>query len=327
VIDELHRQRAEAALKKCVKQTETARITAKSTEITKTSVSSELRRRFEAELGGLNLTHLTVSVEPQEGTKGVMYHQVKLKNAQENGWTVDEVVSEGEHRCIALAAFLAELSLQDAQSAAVLDDPVSSLDHTRRDAVARRLVREATTRQLVVFTHDIVFLLHLEEEAERRGVTFTGRFLSREGRELGVPIDGLPWAGMGLQRRIGWLRNQAVRLAKVRETRPDEEYQKEAAFLWGRLREAWECGVEEILLNGAVKRFSRKVSTQPLKQIADITEQDIGDVDAGMTLSSTWMAGHDLSGAINTPMPEPNEFTAAVESLEQWRTRIRTRRK
>ncbi len=42
---------------------------------------------------------------------------------------VGKVLSEGEHRCVALAAFLAELSTIDAQSAIVFDDPVSSLDH------------------------------------------------------------------------------------------------------------------------------------------------------------------------------------------------------
>ena len=52
---------------------------------------------------------------------------------------VGKVLSEGEHRCVALAAFLAELSTIDAQSAIVFDDPVSSLDHLHRDSVAARL--------------------------------------------------------------------------------------------------------------------------------------------------------------------------------------------
>ena len=45
----------------------------------------------------------------------------------------------------------------------VFDDPVSSLDHRHRDRVAERLAEEGKTRQVVVFTHDMAFLLLLDE--------------------------------------------------------------------------------------------------------------------------------------------------------------------
>ena len=54
------------------------------------------------------------------------FFQVRLINKPSE--PVGKVLSEGEHRCVALAAFLAELSTIDAQSAIVFDDPVSSLD-------------------------------------------------------------------------------------------------------------------------------------------------------------------------------------------------------
>jgi len=41
-------------------------------------------------------------------------------------------------RCLALAAFLAELAASDSRSAIVFDDPVSSLDHMHRVNVAKR---------------------------------------------------------------------------------------------------------------------------------------------------------------------------------------------
>lgn len=51
----------------------------------------------------------------------------------------------------------------------VFDDPVSSLDHRRRERVAKRLAAEAVQRQVIIFTHDIYFLCLLEEEAKRVG--------------------------------------------------------------------------------------------------------------------------------------------------------------
>ena len=67
------------------------------------------------------------------------------------------MLSEGEHRCVAIAAFLAELSTSESNSAIVFDDPVSSLDHVYKDNVAERLAEEGKNRQVIVFTHDHVF--------------------------------------------------------------------------------------------------------------------------------------------------------------------------
>ncbi len=326
VLTERERRIRADALRECLRQTETTAITAKNTELTKAGVSDELRTRFQNEMNALKLSHLTVSVEPQYGAKGVAYHQVRFANALPGTWGMRDVLSEGEHRSIALAGFLAELSTQPTPSSVVFDDPVSSLDHVRREVVAARLVKEALDRPVVIFTHDIVFLLLLQEKCEKEDVPFTPSYLTRQGTRYGVPVDGLPWYGMPVKKRIGVLRQEAVRLERLYDTASQEEYEKDAAFLWGRLREAWECGVEEVLLAGAVRRFSRQVSTQPLSKIHDITKADIDAVDRGMTLCSTWMPGHDLAAAINNPMPTPEVFGAAVEDLDAWRAAIVKRR-
>jgi energy-coupling factor transporter ATP-binding protein EcfA2 len=326
VLTEIARQQRIAVLRSCLKDTDTTGITTKSTELTKSVVTAELRGRFDQELRDLDLRRLSVSVGAEHGAKGVMFHKVCFDDAKTSGWGVQEVLSEGEHRCIALAAFLAELSLQTDSSTVVFDDPVSSLDHTRREYVAQRLVREAAIRPVVVLTHDIVFLLFLQEQSEKQGVDFTSSFLDRQNAELGVPVDGLPWYGMSLKKRIAWLRQEAVRLHKVYKDQSTEDYNKESSYLWGRLREAWECGVEEILLNGAIRRFGREVSTKPLRLVHDISEDDIDAVEAGMTESSKWLPGHDQASALNSRMPPPDVFSAAVEDLESWRAQIIKRR-
>ena len=71
-----------------------------------------------------------------------------------------------KHRSVALAAFLAELATTNDKSTIVFDDPISSLDHMHREAVAKRLVDEAQHRQVVVFTHDIAFLFLLDQARE-----------------------------------------------------------------------------------------------------------------------------------------------------------------
>lgn len=327
VLAERTRRVHRKTLAKAMKQAETTGITAKNTELTKAGISDQLRQRFQDELNRLSLRHLTVSVEPQHGAKGVTYHQVRFTTAKSQGFSASDVLSEGEQRCIALAGFLAEISTQSSRSGVVFDDPVSSLDHERRAVVASRLVEEAKNRQVIVFTHDLVFLLFLEEECARQGASWTSAYLTHRGSKRGVPVDGLPWYGQSLKKRIGWLRQQVQQLAATSKVLDKEQLEQQASFLWGRLREAWECGVEEVLLGGAIRRFSRKVATQQLKRVADISESDIASVDAGMTIASAWMPGHDLSAAINQPMPPLEVLGDEIEKLESWRSGIEKRRK
>jgi wobble nucleotide-excising tRNase len=61
---------------------------------------------------------------------------------------------------VALADFLTEICLNPANAGVVLDDPVNSQDHPRKECIAQRLVKEAS--HVIVFTHDLVFLTKLD---------------------------------------------------------------------------------------------------------------------------------------------------------------------
>jgi len=115
------------------------------------------------ELGGKR-KFFEVELKELGGADGVFYHKLVFTRAP--GVDLPKVVSEGEQRCLSIAAFFAELSTADELSGIVFDDPVSSLDYQWRQGVARRLVQEAKTRQVIVFTHDVVFLLLLKQFAE-----------------------------------------------------------------------------------------------------------------------------------------------------------------
>ena len=255
-----------------------------------------------------------------------MRFRLQLNGSQRDA-NVPAVLSEGEYRCIALACFLAELATSDSQSGLVFDDPVCSLDHRWRRRVAERLVAEARSRQVVIFTHDMVFLLDLAELCEQRGVACAQSQLRRVRRRTGVCMDGVPWVSMKLNDRLGWLRDELQQAERVRNREGDDHYEPLARRIYGRLREAWERAVEEVLLNGAVVRFGRSVQTQRLRHVHDIAADDIRSVDNGMTKASRFMEGHDEAGAINEPVPEPSEIRDDIQSLDRWARDIRQRRR
>ncbi len=152
-----------AKLEKCRDDCTTNAITIKSGELHEAHVTAAFCKAFEDELAALGMRTLPVKLDAAKGAKGERRFGVKL-----NGTTsvkVGDIASEGEHRCIALAAFMAELSQASHKSALVFDDPVSSLDHKRRDAIAARLMKEAERRQVIVFTHDLAFVCDIESAA------------------------------------------------------------------------------------------------------------------------------------------------------------------
>ena len=146
---------------------QTGRLTRKRSAIVKKLLAANYQRRFHGECSALGFA-LPVKVK-FSGDVG----ETKKTLAFGNGKAApSRVLSEGEQRAAALADFLVEASLRGSVDGIILDDPVNSLDHDRKEMIAKRLVYESLQRQVIVFTHDIVFVHYLAEEAVRKGGQF-----------------------------------------------------------------------------------------------------------------------------------------------------------
>ena len=324
ILGEIDRKARLAAYELCLRDTRTNTITRKSTEVTKEVVTKQLKQSFINELKIFNFKHIEVELQEAGGERGALYHKLILTRAP--GIDLSKVVSEGEARCLSIAAFFAELSTADDPSAILFDDPVSSLDHKWRANVARRLVGEAKTRQVIVFTHDIVFLLALHRYAEEQGVKLDDQHLRREKLGAGVCEEELPWAAMKVRKRIGVLNNKWQAADKLHRDGKQKAYERGAILIYGLLREAWERAFEEVLLNGVVERYRENIQTQQVKKLSDISEQDCEQFEAGMTKCSKWLPGHDQAPAENEDVPEPSELKADIDALDQWVKEITKRR-
>jgi energy-coupling factor transporter ATP-binding protein EcfA2 len=206
VLDDIERKKKYAAYGLCIDETKTHAITQKSTSVTKTAVSKRLKESFKDELGHLAFRPVEVELREAGGADGVLYHKLVLTRAP--GVDLPLVVSEGEQRCLSIAAFFAELSTADDTSGIVFDDPVSSLDYKWREGVARRLVQESKTRQVIVFTHDVVFLLFLKQFAEELDIEQLDQHVRQLPSGAGVCAEELPWVAMPVKRKIGYLKNE-----------------------------------------------------------------------------------------------------------------------
>ncbi len=324
VLAEIERKKKIAAYDSCVKDTTTQAITRKSSELTRRVVTGALTGGFLSEVRALGFDHVEVEMVPSGGSRGVLYHKLQLRRAP--NIEVSRVMSEGETRCLSIASFFAELRTASDHSAILFDDPVSSLDHNWRNNVIKRLVMETKKWQVVVFTHDVVFLLGLVDWSKRMGVRIDRHNLWKGPDGAGMADEDGPWTAMPVKKRIGVLKQKWQDADQLYRNKRKQEYDREAEWIYGKLRTAWERGLEEVLLAGTLERFRRSVQTQQVLKLSDIETRDCEEFDAGMSKCSTWLAGHDQAPADNAPIPGSEELERDIEALEQWVKRIRERR-
>ena len=325
VLAEITRKRRIAAYRQCIRETRTNTITAKSKELTKRVVTGRLIQAFTDELRKLKFHHVEVELIEAGGQRGALYHKLALRRAPDA--KVIEIVSEGEARCMSIASFFAELCTADDQSAILFDDPVSSLDQAWRDSVAERLVTEAASRQVVVFTHDLVFLQLLLDRANHKKVDVTSCILRRTSEGAGIAAMSLPMFALKTSKCIGHLRSRWQDAKALYTKGEQEEYERIGGEIYGLLRESWEKGVEEVLLNGVVERFRPNVQTlNRIEWLSDIREADCTAVQEGMSKCSRFLHGHDQSPADHMPFPHPDEVKDDIDALHSWISAIRKRR-
>ncbi len=323
---EIFRQKKVRLLNQCMSKCNTRSVTSLSNELAAKYITQTLKDNFKHELSKLGFKNIKIETETK-GERGKQYHFLKLDEENATNIALKDVLSEGEHRCISLATFLSELSISEHKSSAIFDDPVSSLDHKWRYKISKRIVEESKNRQVIVFTHDITFLLLIQEHSAELDSDLEITSLTRKKKETGIIAKNPPWDALSVGKRIGILKSAYQQLEKIERTETEETYKERAKTLYGKLRETWERFIEEVFLNGAIQRFGRAIQTQRLSKVIDLTADDYSLVDSNMSKCSTYFTGHDTAGTLIEEMPDSAEFLADVKVLEDYVKEIRDRRR
>jgi hypothetical protein len=142
---------------------------------------------------------------------------------------------------------------------------------------------------VVVFTHDIAFLVALVTCAEQVDAQYQHQYLRREVVGAGISSSELPWIAMKVKDRIGVLKSNWQQAEKLHRTGPRAQYERNATFIYGRLREAWERGLEEVMLGGVVERYRRSIQTQQVKILSDSSSTVLAEAQGQTSWKS--MAG------------------------------------
>ena len=302
-----------------IRLTDTRGITRRAADLTRTHVSDVMKHRFSQET--LRLDLLKVRLADAGGGQGNLKHRAQLVGAVQSA-RLDAVLSEGEQTALGLAGFLTEVEGDSSNSAVVFDDPVTSLDHVRQERVAQRIVELGSKRQVIVFTHDIAFMVDIKRAAEASSVQITEKWVTKQQEQVGQVSDGGPWDARLVGQRLNGLERKIAELRSIYdEGNPVTSH--DAARSWYQdLRLVWERALEEVVLGPVQVRGRLEMRPTNLIVLAKFTETDNQEFQTAFTRCGD-RGSHDRSSELNRPLPTIPELEEDLECLRTWHKRVR----
>lgn len=292
-------------------------VTDKQKDLFQTLIEGNYKDRLKEECGHLNAL-LPIEFKAR-GSGGKTLRGLQMQG----GHKPHDILSEGEQRAVALADFLTEVNLNPASAGIVLDDPVTSLDHKRKRQITARLAREAKVRQVIVFTHDLVFLSGLMDRAKDDGIEIATHWVDRDadGAPGYVVHDDCP-ANSDAYKTSHRAKDFLAKAKKaIGQTRVDAVRAGASA-----LRQTVEEIIIRDLFNGTVKRWDERVKIGNVKSI-DWSNDVADEICLLQDDISRLIDAHSTSDEFSGGMPDPDDLTKLILRVDAMQGDAKKRRK
>lgn len=291
----------------------TNRITYESNRLASVLITDAYIDRFTYELKKL-APRIKVKLEKAPSQKGSTPYKVTIDTDSGIKCKPEDILSEGEQRIVALAAFFADATGRESNTPLIIDDPISSLDLLYEEKATKEIVRLAAERQIIVFTHRISLLVGMREACKSAGIHFSDHYIRSTKKGNGVPDFEDEYTG-DLKAQLNGLK-KIVR--NIEEGDPDSREYNDA--IWRScqtFRKCVERSVEDILLLGMVHRFDRRIMTNgKVLKLTRLSVDDVKIIDDLMTKYSFT----EHSQPIDSPpiQIDPSELGADIQSVLDW---------
>lgn len=312
-------------LTSCKMDLKTKPISDKSKALASSAVTGALKTALEQEFDALGIGHIKTKLN-QRNDKGKMMYRLLLDLP--SSMKIEEILSEGEQRAIALGSFFAELKLSGHLGGIVLDDPVSSLDHHWRQNVANRLAEEALKRQVIIFTHDTVFLGDIRDAIKERNVPNTFQYLEWFNGHPGHASDGLPWDHKSYMERIDELEKAQKTLEKKPwPAYPNETEKAEMREQYSLMRATIERVIEDVVFNGVVQRYRDWIRVDHLEDTIGCEKDEYTRIKQLHKRCNDITEAHDPASLKSKVVPTAKQFGQDLLELNAVIKAIKDRRK
>ncbi len=291
-------------------------VTDKQSELFHMLIESKYKERLEEECRKLSCT-LPIKFKAQgRGGKTIRGWKVQGDHKPE------EIFSEGEQRGLALADFLTEVNLDPANAAIVFDDPVTSMDHRRKKLIACRLANEAKNRQVVIFTHDLVFLSNILDSANKSTIDSICHTIDRRDEHPGHVLNNESPANSNTYRSTERAKDFLDR-AKKNVGREKVDCIRQGA---GALRKTIEEAVIQHLFKGVVRRWNEDVRLGRISAI-NWSDEIVEEVGCLFEETSRLLEGHSNSDEFSGGMPDVSDLEDLIARVNSFIKKVKPERK
>jgi ABC-type lipoprotein export system ATPase subunit len=302
-------------LQSAKKLTNTRVLSTKKGELAKLLITNAFVFRFNSELKNLGASQIKIELIKSRVNKGRVLHKLCLQGASNN--SPDDVLSEGEHRIVALSAFLADVTGKQYSAPFVFDDPISSLDQAFEETVVQRLIELSNDRQVIVFTHRLSLLGLVQDYAKKANIDPEIVCIRKETWGTGEPGDTPLFAKKPEKALNKLLNNRLPKARKLLIEHGQEVYDPYAKALCSDFRILIERMVECDLLADVVQRYRRVIKTMgKIEKLAKINASDCALFDQLMTKYSRYEHSQPIEAPV--AMPTPDEMENDFKSLKNW---------
>lgn len=290
-------------------------ITKKRTESFLVGVIHDYKGLFNQELARLDCEFNLVMIT--SGEQGNTVKEYKLDFAEE--YSPSQILSEGEQNACSLADFLTEVQLDKNNCGIIFDDPVTSLDHERKDKIAQRLVEESNQRQVLVLTHDIVFMSQLTKHAERNNIPAIAHWIRKVNGVPGFVEDNTSPRLTSLSS----LKNDSQDAVKEFDLLGAKEQEQALGIAFDYLRSACEALIEEVLFAGTIKRYDDHIKVMNLEEVIFDQDSALKIVDLHGKISEVIIAHNRSDQQRENPLGL-KDYTELRKEFDELETNLKT---
>ena len=283
-------------------------LTRASTRASQDLVNRDFRQLFEAECNALNAPRVKLEFRGRRGASQRQKHVATHKPSQ--------ILSEGEQKVLALADFLAECRMNSRRNPIVFDDPVSSLDYRRLEAVAERLVDLAAEHQVIVFTHNIMFVVALLELRNRNSQRIAVLQVRERDDRKGVIVEDFE-PRLDTPNKLKPRINEAIEEARGADPGMEDRH---ISRIYGLLRNWCEAFVEQELLGDVAHRYRPNIVMGNLHAIKPERLRDaIAEVERVFKRASRHIEGHSNPNEVQNAPPDMDDVKKDWAALQKAR--------
>ncbi|MDU1323368.1 MAG: AAA family ATPase [Clostridium botulinum] len=289
-------------LNKMKSQFTTNSLTTKSKEAFKEIVAEDYLDTFNGYCLELGVTGVGISLSSKKGQskrgKYVVNENIK----------VTEIMSEGEQKAIALAEFATDLNIRKNYCTTIFDDPVTSFDYKRAEKIADMIYKISKERQVIVFTHNIMFYYYLYNccctDKNKENKFFKIDEFDRDNKGLiSLSAEGRLENLKGITNKI----KDASQRINSKNCLGDE-LERTLKATYSDIRTWCELIVEEGFLKKIIRRYEPDIKFTFVPKITSEFVNYLPDVSDLFNKSCRYMLGHSQPNETQNVKPSPEEF-------------------